>query len=132
MDFKTLSIIIFQNKREWSTIQNKDKEFIFFIFNRYMAKNYPKQANSFNIKGIDKITAMDVWFQFLRNQVRTPQWFWKGSTKKKEPTIKGWQIIQDFNKDLSINDIYLLSELFPKDIKTEIARLEEILKEQEK
>jgi hypothetical protein len=31
MDFKTLSIIIFQNKREWNTIQDKDKEFLFLI-----------------------------------------------------------------------------------------------------
>lgn len=110
---------------------DKDKETIFFIFNRYMAKNYPKQAQAFNYQGIDKATAMDIWFQFLRNQVRIPQWFWKGPTKKKEPSVKGWQIIQEFCQTLRVEDIYIACELFPTDVKKEIERLETIKKEQE-
>lgn len=129
MDFKTLTTIIFQNKKDWNMLTNSDKESLFFIFNRYMSKMYPKQAQAFNTKGIDKITAMDIWFQFLRSQVRIPQWFWKGPTKKKDPDLKGWQILQEFNTELSINDIYLLIELFNKETKEEIKRLELIKEE---
>lgn len=131
MDFKTFTTIIFQNKKDWRLISDADKDAIFFIFNRYMSKNYPKQANAFNIKGIDKATAMDVWFQFLKSQVRVPGWFWKGPTKRKDPGIKGWQIIQEFDNQAKVEDIYTLCELFPKEVKAEIARLESIKKEQE-
>ena len=130
MDFKTFSTIIFQNKRDWSMVTDKDKDSIFFIFNRYMAKMYPKQSQAFNIKGIDKSTAIDIWYQFLRSQIRVPIWFWKGPTKKKDPDIKGWQILQEFNTELSINDIYLLVELYKKEVKEEITRLELIKEEQ--
>lgn len=111
-------------------VTDKDKDGIFFIFNRYMSKMYPKQAQAFNIKGIDKATAIDIWFQFLRSQIRVPNWFWKGPTKKKDPDVKNWQILQEFNTELSINDIYLLVELFNKETKEEIKRLELIKEEQ--
>ncbi len=130
MDFKTLSIVMFQNKRDWNQVTNKDKEDIFFIFNRYMSKSYPKQSQQFNMKGIDRATAMDIWFQFLRSQVRTPEWFWKGPQKKKEPDVKGWQVVQEFDQSVRTEDIYILAELFPKELKAEIKRLEEIKKEQ--
>lgn len=125
MDFKSLVITIFQNKHNWKDVTDKDKDTIFFIFNRYMAKNYPKQAHQFNIKGIDKITCMDIWHQFLRSQVRIPGWFWKGPTKKKDPPIKEWQLLQEWHK-MKIEDIYLLCDLFPKDVKVEIERIKSI------
>lgn len=132
MDLKTLSIIMFQDKRHWNEVTDADKESLFFIFNRYMAKGYPKQAQMFNTKGVDKMTAMDVWFQFLRSQVRTPKWFWPGPTKKKDPGIKGWQVLQEFDTSIRTEDIYILAELFPKELKEEIKRLELIKTEQEK
>lgn len=130
MDFKTISLIVFQNKRNWSDVTDKDKDTVFFIFNRYMAKKFPKQANQFNLKGIDKATAMDIWFQFLRTQIRTPEWFWKGPTKKKDPPIKDWKIMAEFH-NMEMDDVYMLCELFPKDVKAEIERIKEIQKETE-
>ena len=131
MDFKTFSTIIFQNKRDWRLVDDMTKDQIFFIFNRYMAKYYPKQSNLFNKKGIDKISAIDVWYQFLKSQVRVPTWFWRGPTKKKDPDAKGWQILQEFNNQLKVRDIYTMCQLFPKEVKLEITRLELIKKEQE-
>ena len=52
-----------------------------------MSKKYPKQSQFFNDKNIDKITSMDIWFEFLKKETRIPFWFWRGSTKVKEP---GW------------------------------------------
>jgi hypothetical protein len=43
MDFKSLVDIYFHKKKDWSMITDKDKESLFFIFNRYMSKKYPKQ-----------------------------------------------------------------------------------------
>jgi len=128
MDFKNITDIIFSKKTLWNTVTDEDKESLFFIFNRFMSKKYPIQANSFNHKFIDKALAMDIWFLFLRNETRVPFWFWKGATKKKDPSIKGWQEIRNFH-ELSVNDIHTLCEMYPKDVKEEIKRIELINKE---
>lgn len=131
MDFKTITTYMFQNKRNWDELTNEDKETFFFIFNRYMAKKYPKQCQFFNDKNIDKATSMDIWFEFLRKETRIPFWFWKGATKRKEPEIKNWQLIRDFYQ-LDMKDIHTLCEMFDEDVKEEIKRLELIKKEEEK
>lgn len=131
MDFKTITDIIFTKKRLWPEVTDDEKESLFFIFNRYMSKKYPIQANQFNHKFADKALAMDIWFLFLKNEVRVPFWFWKGPTKKKDPSIKGWQEIRSFY-ELPINDIHTLCEMYPADVKAEIKRLETINKEMEK
>ncbi len=131
MDFKTMTNAMFFSKKDWKYVTNEDKESIFFIFNRFMAKQYPKQAQLFNIKEIDKASCMDIWFNFLKKEFKVPFWFWKGPTKKKSPDIKGWEIIQEFNTYLKSDDIYMLCKLFPKDVKDEIKRLETIKKEQD-
>jgi len=129
MDFKTIVNIIFQSKHDWVKVTDADKESMFFIVNRYLSKKYPKQAQAFNKKNVDKATAMDIWFMFLKKETRTPFWFWQGSTKRKDPPIKEWQVIQDFWK-MNINDIYTLCEFFPDDVKSEIKRIKLINAEQ--
>lgn len=131
MDFKTIVNIIFTNKKDWSKLNDQDKETFFFIFNRYMSKKFPKQAQFFNDKSIDKATAMDVWFSFLQKETRLPIWFWRGPTKKKDPTIKDWKVVLDF-WECSKDDIYLLCEMFPKELKEEIKRIQKINLEQGK
>jgi len=130
MDFKTLTDIIFTRKRDWNIITNNDKESLFFIFNRYMSKQYPKQSQFFNDKNIDKSIAMDIWFEFLKRENRVPFWYWKGPTKRKSNIIKGSEIILDFNKNMKISELESLCLLFPKEVKEEIKRLEDIQKEQ--
>jgi hypothetical protein len=93
MDFKTIINTIFYNKKNWKNISNKDKEDLFFIVNRYMGKKYPKLAQTLNVKNIDKATAMDIWFIFFKNEYKVPDWFWKGKTKRTEPDIKDWKIL---------------------------------------
>jgi hypothetical protein len=127
MNFKDIVDIIFYKKRDWTLVEDKDKESVFFIFNRYMAKKYPKQAQFFNKRDVDKSTAMDIWFQFLQKETSVPFWFWKGSTKKKIPKIDNYELLQDFYK-MNINDIYFLYQMFPKETKEEIKRLLQITK----
>ena len=131
MDFKGIVNIFFFAKNDWHTVTDKDKEDFFFIFNRYMAKKYPKEAQFFNKRNVDKATAMDIWFLKLKKENRVPYWFWTGATKKKDPGVKDWQIIQSFWK-MGLNDIYLLCELFPDEVKAEIKRIQTINEEQVK
>ena len=73
---------------------------------------------------------MDIWFLSLQDEKNVPFWFWRGPTKKKSPAIKDWEIIRDFWK-MDMNDIYKLCEIFPKEVKTEIKRIQLINKELE-
>lgn len=125
MDFKTITDIMFVKKKNWGTLTNADKESMFFIFNRFMGKKYPKQSQYFNDKAIDKATAMDIWFMFLKNEIRTPQWFWKGPTKRIDPPIKDWKVVQDFY-EMNLEDIYFMCEIFPDEFKEEIKRINKI------
>lgn len=130
MDFKGIVDIMFTHKNKWVTITNYEKEQFFFIFNRFMSKQYPKQAEFFNKKEIDKASAMDIWFNFLSKEHRVPFWFWRGKTKKITPKTKDWKIVYDFYEgDLSIDDILLFEEIDIKELKDEIKRLKKIIKE---
>lgn len=124
MDFKSIVNIIFNNKNKWHLVTDKDKEDVFFIFNRFMSKQYPLQSNFFNKKKIDKITAMDIWYNFLSSINKTPYWFWKGPTKKKAPKNKDWKLLQDYYK-CSIEDIYYWIELFPKEVNKKIKQIKQ-------
>lgn len=128
MDFKGLVNIFFFSKKDWNQVTDTDKESLFFIFNRYMAKKYPKKAQFFNKKNVDKATAMDIWFLQMKKEARVPAWFWPGPTKRKDPVIKDWQLIQEFWK-LGLNDIYVLCEMFPDETKAEIKRIQLIKEE---
>lgn len=122
MQFKDLVNIFFFKKQNWNIVTDADKDSLFFIFNRYMSQKYPKQAQYFNKKDIDKATALDYWFFYLKKEYKMPTDFWKRKTKRQEPIIKEWKILADFFK-ISLNDIYILCELFPEDVKSEIERL---------
>jgi hypothetical protein len=131
MDFKTIVDIIFKRKHDWINVSDEEKESLFFIFNRFMAKTLPLHAQAFNTKGMDKASSMDLWFAFLRNQKFAPTQFWRGPTKRKEPEIKEWQLLQEF-WELKIEDIHLMCKLFPKDVKAEIERIKQIRAEMDK
>lgn len=122
MDFKSIVNILFYNKKDWHIVSDIDKENLYFIINRYLAKKYPKKAQFFNKKNIDKATAMDIWFFQLKNENKVPYWFWSGPTKRKEPNIKDWKVIQEF-WDISLENIYALCDMFPDEVKAEIKRI---------
>lgn len=83
-DLSTLVKSIFKDKRNYSDIEDKDKASIFFIFNRYVARNYPDNANFFNKRGMDGATAMDIWFDYFRDSLYMPGWFYPPRVAKKE------------------------------------------------
>lgn len=73
---------MFKNKRDWINITDEDKEKFFFIFNRYFSKMYPEKSQLLNLKNINKVSSMDLWYYFMLNKPY-PKWFWSKSAKEK-------------------------------------------------
>jgi len=133
VNFKTIVDTVYVKKSQYTYLTNEDKEKFFFIFNRYMSKKYPIQAQFFNKPNIDKASAMDIWFQFLSKEIRVPFWFWRGKTKKTTPKTKDWKILQEYyNGELSVDDILLLEEFDINAMKDELKRIKKINKEMQK
>ena len=70
----------------WEAITVEEKEKNFFIFNRYFSKRYPEQAQLLNLKNIDKVVGMELWYQFMKNEPY-PSYFWSKSEKSDKPVL---------------------------------------------
>ena len=70
----------------WEAITVEEKEKNFFIFNRYCSKRYPEQAQLLNLKNIDKVVGMELWYQFMKNEPY-PSYFWSKSEKNDKPAL---------------------------------------------
>ena len=75
-----------KNKKDWINITDDEKIKFSFIFTRYFSKKYIKQAELMNLKGIDKVLVMDLWYNFMLTQP-FPRWFWSKSDKVDKPKI---------------------------------------------
>lgn len=73
-------------KGSWEKITVEEKEKNFFIFNRYFSKVYPRQAQLLNLKNIDKVVGMELWYQFMKTEPY-PDWFWSKSEKSDKPIL---------------------------------------------
>jgi hypothetical protein len=78
----------------WDKITVEEKEKNFFIFNRYFSKMYPEQAQLLNLKNIDKVVGMELWYQFMKTEPY-PDWFWSKSEKSDKPilTLKDYKML---------------------------------------
>ena len=85
---------MFTNKRNWANITDEDKEKFFFIFNRYFSKKYPDMSQLLNLKVIDKVSALNLWYGFMLDKP-FPKWFWSKSEKveKLEVSEKDYKLI---------------------------------------
>lgn len=103
-DLRLVSKAMF-NKKGWDKIPDSEKESCFFIFNRYFSKKYPIFSYMLNKKEMDKVLAMDLWYEFMKDKPY-PSWFWSKSPKKEKPTIPN----KDYNllkKNMRISDFNL-------------------------
>lgn len=73
-------------KGSWEKITVEEKEKNFFIFNRYFSKRYPEQAQLLNLKNIDKVVGMELWYQFMKTEPY-PDWFWSKSEKSDKQVL---------------------------------------------
>jgi hypothetical protein len=79
-------------KTGWEKITEDEKIKFFFIINRYLSKKYLDKAQLLNLKTIDKVSALDLWYNFMITE-SYPKWFWSKGEKGEKPTISE----KDFN-----------------------------------
>lgn len=115
--------------REGNKITDEIKELNFFIFNRYFAKTYPEKAQLLNLKTIDKVTAMELWFQFMKTQPY-PDNFWSKSPKKEKDDLSDKER-KSLRKHLRIDnhDLDYLCRRYPEIIKEELTHLTKLEKQ---
>jgi len=112
-NLKEVANAMFYKKSDWVNITDSDKELSFFIFNRYFSKKYPEKSQLFNSKSIDKVIAMDLWYNFMLDKPY-PNWFWSKSEPKEKEKISSSDIklLKKYMK-IDINDLnYLMKNNF--------------------
>lgn len=109
-----------KNKSNWKYVTDKQKEEFSFIFNRYFSKKYIEQAALMNLKGIDKVLVMDLWYNFMLTQP-FPRWFWSKSDKVDKPKIteKEFKMLV-IKLKVKPDDINYLIDKHPEFIKGEL------------
>jgi len=85
---------LFTDKNKWKDITDEDKEKFFFIFNRYFSKKYPEKSQLLNLKNVDKVSAFNLWFNYMIDKPY-PKWFWSKSEKleKSEISEKDYKLL---------------------------------------
>ena len=129
---------MFRIKRDWiydregNRISDEDKILNAFIFNRYLSKTYPDKAQLLNLKTMDKLTMMELWFQFMRTQPY-PDNFWSKSPKKENGGLSG-KDRKALRHHLKVDDHDLdyLEGRYPEIIKEELAHLAKLEKQKGK
>lgn len=118
---------MFKNRNNWNFVSNKQKEKWFFIINRNFSKKYPQKAQLLNLKTIDKATAMDLWFHFMKTQPY-PDWFWSKSPKQEKdmPEKEYKQLLRHLK--IKESDLDYLIDRCPDFIKEEQAYLKKLEK----
>ena len=128
-----VSNCIFKNPEHWVYVTDDMKKKYFFIFNRYMSKKYPEQAQFLNDKLIDEVLGMNLIHAFLSKKTY-PRWFWSKSEKKAEKKIlfneKDLVSLQS-RLDIKQDELEILVTYYPNEIKDELKYIK-ALTEQEK
>ena len=118
-DFTHIVDFIFKNQSDYKKLSNEDKEKFFFIINRKLARKYPKHAQFFNNKNIDKSNALDLWYYFFlkKGAKGIPSWYWgnKKKTKKEKPLISKEECVTVCNLfDVTEKEIDFLIQNYPE------------------
>lgn len=113
-------------KGSWEKITVEEKEKNFFIFNRYFSKVYPEQAQLLNLKNIDKVVGMELWYQFMKTEPY-PDWFWSKSEKSDKPILapKDYRMLLVSLK-IKPDDLDYLIEKHYEFIKEELSYLKKV------
>jgi hypothetical protein len=123
IDDNLLSIFnaMFKTREDWECVTEKQKSTYFFIINRNLSKKYPELSQLLNLKSIDKISAMDLWYNYILSKPY-PNWFWsKSDSSMEKPKISKKDIELLVKKlELKESDIHYLVENNYEIIKEEL------------
>ena len=133
-DFTHIIDFIFKDKEGYKKLSDEDKEKFFFIINRKFARAFPKHAQYFNNKNIDKASALDIWYNFFikKRAQGIPTWYWFKQTIKKEKFPYNNEEVEFLTNFYSITkkDLNFLIEYFPIDVEEEIKKFKKFNKKQ--
>ena len=131
IDFITLAKIIFKEKDKYKHVTDEEKEASFFMLNRKFALKYLKQAEFLNYKSIDKVSAIDIWYQiFYKTTNGTPDWWWKAKAEakpKSEISNVDMKLVKQYYS-LSDNDMVFLYQYYRDDLKENIKKIKKFKK----
>ena len=100
IDDNLLSVFntMFKKRDDWRFLTDKQKDTYFFIINRNLSKRYTEQAQLLNLKNIDKVVGMELWYQFMKTEPYPKFFFSKSDTKDKYVlTKKEYNSTPDFS-----------------------------------
>ena len=118
-----------KNRKDWTKITDDDKIKYSFIFTRYFSKKYVEKSNYMNLKGIDKVLVMDLWYYFMLKEP-FPKWFWSKSDKvdKTEIPEKDFKLLL-IKLKVKPDDIIYLMDKHPEFIKDELTYYKKLEKQ---
>jgi hypothetical protein len=137
MDFIEVSKIIFENKSKYKTITDKEKYDAFYIINKKLSLGINKNKKSllsisqfFNHKSIDKISALDLWFFYLKDFKSTPGFWFAKNPNKKEEKVKSIskadrEMLMEYD-NLTEKDFDFLCEHYKDDVEYRIKILNRV------
>lgn len=73
---------MFKDKKNWIWVSDDQKNEFFFIINRLLSKRFPEKSQLLNLKSIDKVAGLDLWFHFMKDKPY-PNWIWSKTEKEK-------------------------------------------------
>lgn len=115
-----LTNAMLRTKAHWHWVSDEQKIKWFFIINRMFSKKFPQQAQLLNLKSIDKVSAMNLWWGFMYDKPY-PSWLWTKTEKiQKSDLAQGDYIL--LLRRLGVKDLDLdyLIEHQPDFIKEEL------------
>lgn len=118
-----------KNRKDWVKITDDDKIKYSFIFTRYFSKRYVEKSHLMNLKGIDKVLVMDLWYYFMLKEP-FPKWFWSKSDKvdKTEISEKDFKLLL-IKLKVKPDDIIYLIDKHPDFIKDELTYYKKLEKQ---
>ena len=112
--------VMFTKPKEYSEVKNNDKAKNHFMINRFMAINWPVQAQLLNRNGINGIGVIDTW-QFLTSRFkRVPGWIYTKTKKTKAQEKLEYkyseELVEIYLKvnQISRKDFNQLTKLYPE------------------
>ena len=127
-----VSNCIFKSPKDWIWVTDELKKKYFFIFNRYMSKKYPLQAQFLNDKLIDEVAGMNLIYAFLSKK-GYPKWFWSKSEKKdKEKILFSEKELVSLQQKFELTDaeLEILIMYHSDEVKDELKYLKSLNEEQ--
>lgn len=128
VNWMTVVDYIFKNKHMYKTLTDDDKIDSFYIINHKFGVKYPQISQFLNRRDMDKASAIDYWFLYLRTKETNvvPSWYWSKSPNEKEKLEKLSNpdriLVQRYSDIDNVDDLDFLFKHFGEDIKDELKK----------